>query len=67
MFSDPNLLEASCHSEARNLLKLSPLLSNIPKLEEWHEKKLISNLKKKLAAGEDLDSDDENYAIEFNL
>lgn len=37
------------------------------KLNAKEKKKLISNIKKKIAEGEDLDSDEEDYAIEFNL
>jgi len=37
------------------------------KLNAKDKKKMIKTIKTKIEAGEDLDSDEENYAIEWNL
>jgi len=43
------------------------ILKKKKKLNAKEKKKLIANIKKKIADGEDLDSDEEDYSIEFNL
>ena len=42
-------------------------LNKKKKLNAKEKKKLINRIKKKISDGEDLDSDEEEYAIEFNL
>ena len=42
-------------------------LNKKKKLSAKEKKKLVNRIKKKIADGEDLDSDEENIAIEYNL
>ena len=42
-------------------------LKKVKKLNAKEKKKLMKQIKQKIDNGEDLDSDEENYAIEWNL